>query len=122
MKRVLIIDDSEIVRQQVQSALGTAGFEVLEAADGGEGLTKIREEPSLAVVLCDVHMPVKTGLDVLEQVRNEGGLSAVPIIMLTTDADPQLMQRARSAGASAWIVKPFKPNLLVSAVQKLAGA
>jgi len=118
-KRILIVDDSATVRQQLRQALLQAGFEVLEAVDGQDGVSKIVGDPGIAAVICDVNMPRKNGLELIEEVKAKPEHARLPIMMLTTEGQPALMKRAKEAGASCWIVKPFKANLLVSAVQKL---
>jgi two-component system chemotaxis response regulator CheY len=102
-------------------ALTQAGFEVVEAVDGEDGVNKIRSDPTLAAVICDINMPKKTGLELIEEIKGGGANSHVPIVMLTTEGQPAMVQRAKAAGAKGWIVKPFKPNLLVAALQKLTG-
>jgi two-component system, chemotaxis family, chemotaxis protein CheY len=118
-RRILIIDDSATIRQQVRLALSQAGFEVVEAADGVEGVSKIRADLGLSAVICDINMPKKSGLELIEEIKAGGVNSHIPIVMLTTEGQPALVQRAKAAGAKGWIVKPFKPNLLVAALEKL---
>jgi two-component system, chemotaxis family, chemotaxis protein CheY len=118
-RRVLIVDDSATIRQQVRMALAQAGFDVVEAADGEDGIAKIRSDSQIAAVICDINMPKKTGLELIEEIRAGGANSQVPIVMLTTEGQPALVQRAKQAGAKGWIIKPFKAALLVAAVQKL---
>ena len=118
-RRVLIVDDSVAVRTQVRSALQDVGFSVLEAFDGADGVEKILGTPDLAAVICDVNMPRMDGLELLEKVMRHG--VTLPILMLTTEAQPALIQRAKKAGAKGWLVKPFKPPLLVAAIEKLTG-
>jgi two-component system chemotaxis response regulator CheY len=120
-KRVLIVDDSVTIRQQVRMALSQAGFDVVEAVDGEDGVGKIRGDSSIAAVICDVNMPKKSGLELIEEIKSGGANSGVPIVMLTTEGQPTMVQRAKQAGAKGWIVKPFKANLLVAAIQKLTG-
>jgi two-component system, chemotaxis family, chemotaxis protein CheY len=120
-KKILIVDDSATIRQQVGTVLIQAGFEVTEAVDGAEGVAKIRADAQIAAVICDINMPKKTGIELLEEVRTGGPNSNVPILMLTTEGQPELIARAKKAGAKGWIVKPFKANLLLAAVQKLTG-
>src|SRR5688572_16442566 len=120
-RRVLIVDDSATVRQQVRMALAAAGFEVIEAVDGEDGVQKIRSDSAIVAVICDVNMPKKSGLELIEEIKSGGANSGVPILMLTTEGQPALVQRAKAAGAKGWIVKPFKANLLVAAMQKLTG-
>lgn len=102
-------------------ALSQAGFDVVEATDGEDGIAKIRGDSQIAAVICDINMPKKTGLELIEEVRAGGANSQVPIVMLTTEGQPAMVQRAKQAGAKGWIIKPFKPALLVAAVQKLTG-
>jgi two-component system chemotaxis response regulator CheY len=118
--KVMIVDDSLLVRRQVGVALGIAGYQVIEACDGLDALDKL--EPSLSLIVCDVNMPRMGGLELLERIHADPRLAAVPIVMLTTEASSELFARARELGAKAWLVKPFKPDLLVAAVRKLASA
>jgi two-component system, chemotaxis family, chemotaxis protein CheY len=119
-KKVLVVDDSSTVRQQVGSALEQAGFTVIEAVDGIDGAAQIAGSPDIALVICDVNMPRMNGLEMVESVRRAPLSATMPIIMLTTEGDPSLVARAKQAGAKGWIVKPFKPELLVAAARKLA--
>ena len=119
-KTVLVIDDSETIRAHVGSVLRGAGFEVLEASDGLMGAFTIRERASdLCLVICDINMPRLDGLEMLEVLR--GQYPKLPILMLTTESRVDKVERAKKAGAKAWIIKPFKPELLVEAVSKLTG-
>jgi two-component system, chemotaxis family, chemotaxis protein CheY len=120
-KKVLIVDDSATVRQQVSRALVGAGFEVIEAMDGQFGADAIDSDDSISVVICDVNMPRMNGLDMVAAVKSKPRHSALPILMLTTDGQPHLIKRAKEIGARGWVVKPFNPVQLIAAVQKLAG-
>ena len=117
--KILVVDDSVTVRQQVSLALTQAGFSVVEASDGVDGLMQIGHHPDLSLVLCDVNMPRMDGIAMLEQMKANGARASLPVLMLTTEAAPALVDRAKKAGAKGWIVKPFKPELLVGAVRKL---
>ena len=119
-KKILIIDDSATVRQQVRKVLVDASFEVVEAADGVEGLDAIVGREDLAAVLCDVNMPRMGGLEMLEMLNAKGKPAGLPIVMLTTEGQPALVQKAKAAGAKGWIVKPFKAELLLATIRKLA--
>jgi two-component system, chemotaxis family, chemotaxis protein CheY len=119
MRRVLIIDDSEAVRRQVAQALAPAGYDVVEASDGFEGLSVIKSAVP-ALVLCDLNMPRMGGMEMLAELSRS---QLVPVmVMLTTEAQPALIRRARELGAVGWIVKPFKADLLIAAVNKLTAA
>jgi two-component system, chemotaxis family, chemotaxis protein CheY len=119
-KKILVVDDSASVRQQVSNALVQAGFDVLEAVDGVDGAEKIEAGNDIAMVICDVNMPRLNGLEMLERVKGGGKNPNLPVVMLTTEGQPQMIQKAKGFGAKGWIVKPFKPDLLVGAVKKLA--
>lgn len=121
-KIVLVVDDSSTVRQQVATALKQAGFAIVEAADGQEGLATVDSNRDIAMVVCDVNMPNMNGLEMVEKVKSKPENKALPILMLTTEGQPSMIRRARDAGAKGWIVKPFKPELLLIAVNKLVGA
>jgi len=119
VKKIVVIDDSQTIRQQVATALRQAGFEILEAVDGVDGAEVIDRTPDAALVICDVNMPKRNGLELLEGLRREDGRSPPPVLMLTTEGRPELIERARKAGAKGWLVKPFKSDLLLAAVRKL---
>jgi two-component system, chemotaxis family, chemotaxis protein CheY len=118
--KILIVDDSSLVRRQVGTALGKAGFAIDEAVDGLDALEKLAQAPDTAVVVCDVNMPRMNGIELLEQVRSKPALAAVPFLMLTTEGQPEIIGKAKTLGAKAWLIKPFKPDLLLAAVQKLS--
>lgn len=119
MTKILIVDDSITVRQQVIAALKPAGYDIAEAGDGEEALTQLLSGLAVRLVICDVNMPKLNGLDMLERLRSEASISATPVLMLTTEGQPEYIARAKSLGAKGWMVKPFKPELLVAAVKKL---
>jgi two-component system chemotaxis response regulator CheY len=118
-KKVIVIDETVTVRQQVGTALRQAGFDVIEASDGDEGAELISRTTDAAMVICDVNMPRMNGLELLELIKKDGKNAALPVLMLTTEGQPQLIERAKKGGAKGWVVKPFKPELLVAAVKKL---
>jgi two-component system chemotaxis response regulator CheY len=115
----MIVDDSAMVRLQVRRALTEGGFVVVEAVDGQDALDAIRRVPELDLIVCDVNMPRMNGLELLEHLRSDADLPAVPVVMLTTEGQPELIQQARGLGALGWIVKPFKADLLLAAARKL---
>ncbi len=116
-KKVLVVDDSAPVRQQVGLALSLAGYSVVEAFDGQDGVEKYAAHKDLAMVICDVNMPRVTGLEFLAKVGR-----AVPVVMLTTEGHADLKKKAKELGAKGWIIKPFVADLLVATVKHLAGA
>ncbi len=120
-KKVIVVDDSRTARQQVRAALASEGYEVVEAVDGVDGIAKMDANADAALVLCDVNMPNLNGIDMIEKLRKDGKGAHHTFVMLTTEAEPELVQRAKACGAKGWIVKPFKPELLLAAVRKLVG-
>lgn len=121
-KKVLLIDDSSTVRQQLRVVFDHAGFEVIEAVDGKEGLEKIQSTRDIDLVICDINMPRMSGFEVLEALQRGGRPGGPPIMMLTTESHPTLVDRARKAGARGWVVKPFRADQLVAAARKLTPA
>jgi two-component system chemotaxis response regulator CheY len=118
---ILIIDDSETVRQQVKDTLEEAGYHVLEACDGQAGMETIDSKPSLAMIICDLNMPRMDGLQFLEAYRASDRATHLPVVMLTTARCPEEIDKAKRLGARGWIVKPFQPDRLVSTVRWIAG-
>jgi len=122
MKKVLVVDDSPTIRQQIGRALTEAGFEVIEATDGVDGIDKIAADKGIGIVILDINMPRMNGLEMLEKVKQHADSGHLPVIMLTSEGQKSLIERAKRAGAKGWIVKPFKSELLVGAVRKLIAA
>lgn len=116
--KILVVDDSQMVREQVSKALTAAGFTIIEAVDGADALEKLDATADLSLVVCDVNMPVMSGIDFLERKRGVGA----PVVMLTTEGQPDLIKRAKALGAKGWVMKPFKPELLVAAAKKLTAS
>ena len=120
-KTVLTIDDSRTMREMLNHALVEAGYRVLQAVDGVEGLEVLQANGGIIdVVITDINMPRLDGFGVIEGVRADPAHRATPILVLTTESDAAKKERARSAGATGWIVKPFNPVKLVDAVRRVA--
>lgn len=120
-KKILVIDDAAAVRQVVDLSLRTKQFEVIEAADGEEGLRRLRES-EVDLIICDVKMPNIDGIQFLETLKHDPAYAEfrfIPIIMLTTEAGMAMKQKGKDLGARAWLVKPFLPEQLIAAVEKL---
>jgi two-component system chemotaxis response regulator CheY len=118
-KKIIVIDDSQTIREQVTATLRQAGFDVFEAVDGVDGAEVIERTLDASLVICDVNMPKKNGIELLESLSKDERSRAIPVIMLTSEGRPQLIERARKAGARGWLVKPVKADLLLAAVRKL---
>lgn len=120
-KTILTIDDSASVRQMVALTLAAAGHTVIEAGDGADGYDKAIAQPVHAV-LTDLNMPVMNGIEFIKKFRQHPSSKGVPIIFLTTESDDALKAEAKAAGATGWIVKPFKQDQLVAVIKKVTGA
>jgi len=118
---ILAIDDSRTIRELLKQALGNAGFHVTTADDGVDGCETF-ERIETDVVITDINMPRMDGFGVIETIRAGSTNSRVPILVLTTESGDDLKARARSAGATGWIVKPFDDASLISALKRVAGA
>lgn len=118
-RTILTVDDSTTVRQMVTFTLKTAGYDVIEANDGQDALTRLTQP--LALVVTDLNMPKLDGIGLIKLLRAHPTFRYVPIVVLTTESEVAKKQEARSAGATAWIVKPFRPEQLVAVVQKVLG-
>jgi len=117
-KTIMIIDDSASLRLVVSIALSEAGYDVLEAMDGKDALSKLHGQ-KVHLMISDVNMPNMDGISFLKAVRQLPDYKFTPIIMLTTEAGEDKKREGQAAGARAWVVKPFKPEVLLSAVAKL---
>jgi two-component system chemotaxis response regulator CheY len=119
-KTILSVDDSASMRQMVKLTLSSAGYSVLEAADGKEALARIGDA-EISMVLTDLNMPNMDGLTLIRELRKLPSCKFIPIIFLTTESDEGKKAEARQAGATAWITKPFKQEQLLAVVKKVLG-
>ncbi|KIX18698.1 MULTISPECIES: response regulator [Paracoccus] len=118
--RILAVDDSPTIRALVSKALRNAGFDVFLAVDGVDGVGALSEaNPHL--IITDINMPRMDGFGLIENVRATGAYADVPILVLTTESGADLKARARSAGATGWIVKPFEDERLIAVIDKVLG-
>ncbi len=119
-KIIMTVDDSASVRQMVSFTLKQNGYEVIEAVDGSDALDKLKDR-KIDLLLTDLNMPKLDGIGVIKAVRASGDNRFIPIIMLTTESQDRKKSEGRAAGATAWIVKPFKPEQLVGVIKKVLG-
>ena len=117
-KRIMIVDDSTSLRQMVVFTLEGARYDAVEAADGTEGIEKLAGN-SIDLIITDLNMPGMDGMTFIKEVRNMPAYRYVPILVLTTESDTLKREESRAAGATGWIVKPFKPDKLLGVVEKL---
>ncbi len=118
MKQVLTVDDSASVRQMVGFTLRNAGYGVSEAVNGRDGLEKAKGQ-KFELVITDLNMPEMDGIEMITGLRRIPDYSFTPILMLTTESQPEKKDAGRKAGATGWIVKPFQAEQLIAVVQKL---
>jgi two-component system chemotaxis response regulator CheY len=117
-KTILVVDDSASLRQVVNLTLQSAGYDVIEACDGKDALTKL-DGKKVHLIISDVNMPNMDGISLLKEVKKHPSYKFTPIIMLTTEAGENKKQEGQAAGAKAWVVKPFQPQQMLAAVSKL---
>lgn len=122
MAQILVVDDSEAVRNEVSGFLSGNGFDVISAVDGKDGLNKLKGDSSVKLVITDVNMPNMDGLTMSEKIRSDLGNSSVHILVLTTENDANMKQRGKAAGVKGWIVKPFNGPSALGPIKKLVGA
>lgn len=120
-KTILSVDDSASVRQMVKLTLTGAGYQVLQANDGAEGLAMARSN-TVDMVVTDLNMPVMNGLALIRELRKLSNYTGVPILFLTTESDAEMKKEAKAAGATGWITKPFQQDQLLGVVKKVLGA
>ncbi|HNX22689.1 MAG TPA: response regulator [Spirochaetota bacterium] len=117
-KKIMVIDDSNAVRQSLLFTLKSAGYEVVEAANGVDALNLMREH-IIGLFISDVNMPEMDGITLLKKIKEDRNYKHTPVIMLTTEAGGDMINEGKEAGARAWMIKPFQPEQLINAVKKL---
>jgi two-component system chemotaxis response regulator CheY len=117
-KSILIVDDSASLRQVVSIALRGAGYDVIEACDGRDALSKLTGQ-KVHLMISDVNMPNMDGISFVKAVKQLPAYKFTPIVMLTTESQDEKKREGQAAGAKAWVVKPFKPEQMLGVVQKL---
>ena len=118
-KTILTVDDSTTMRAMLMLALSDAGFKVVQAVDGVQGLEMLSHQTP-DVIITDINMPRLDGFGFIEGVRKDQRHRAIPVLVLTTESDDTKKERARRAGATGWIVKPFNAEKLVTAIRRVA--
>ena len=119
-EKILIVDDSVSMRQMTNMILAGAGYEVVQAVDGKDGLAKMSAD--IKVVITDYNMPNMNGIEFIKAVRSGAVNKSVPILMVTTESEDSKKQEGKSAGATGWITKPFDKDTLLQTIKKVAGS
>jgi two-component system chemotaxis response regulator CheY len=118
-KTIMTVDDSASIRQMVSFTLRSEGFEVVEATDGKDALAKLN--PSVSLIITDLNMPNMDGIGLIKEVLQSLSYRFLPIVLLTTESQDEKKLEARKAGATGWIVKPFRAEQLIAVVKKVLG-
>lgn len=120
-KTILTIDDSASIRQMVMLTLSSAGHDVIQAINGSDGYDKAVGN-TVHAIITDLNMPVMNGIEFIRKYRQHPSSKGIPIILLTTESGEDLKRQAKEAGATGWIVKPFKQDQLLAVIKKVTGA
>lgn len=118
--KIMVVDDSASIRQLVGFTLKNAGYDVVEASDGRDAVSKLSGN-RVGMLITDLNMPNMDGIELVRKVRGDASHKFIPIIMLTTESQDAKKQEGKAAGATGWIVKPFKPDQLLAVVKKVFG-
>ena len=118
-KRILIVDDSELVRTMLSETLNEAGYDVVEAINGKDALDKISDKPA-DMIISDLNMPEMNGVELIRKIRSRKENRFIPIIMLTVEDAIKIREEGKAAGVSGWLVKPFKPESVLSIVKLIS--
>jgi two-component system chemotaxis response regulator CheY len=119
MKRILTVDDSRTMRDMLRATLASAGYDVIQAVDGEDGVRVLGNDP-VDVIITDINMPKMDGYGFIEACRANPVHKATPILVLTTESSQEKRGRAREAGATGWLVKPFDPTRLLQVVERVS--
>ena len=119
-KTVLIVDDASLIRSVASKAAEAAGFNVVTAVDGTDGIAKLKEN-DIDLIFSDINMPQMGGLEMVEVIKKDEANKFLPIVMLTTESSPELKAKGKALGVKAWLVKPFNKAKFLLALQKLIG-
>ena len=117
--KILVVDDSSSMRQMIKFSLMEEGYDVTEAVDGEDGLKKLEAMDECLLIFSDINMPNMNGIEFIKNVRAGSKFKFVPIVILTTESETSKRQEGSSAGATAWMVKPFTPEQLTNVIKKV---
>lgn len=117
-KKIMVVDDSNAIRQSLVFTLKSAGYDAIEASNGAVALD-LMKECNVGLFISDVNMPEMDGITLLRKIKEDDSYKHTPFIMLTTESSRDMIESGKKAGAKAWIIKPFQPDQLLDAVKKL---
>jgi len=120
-KTILIVDDAISMRGLLSMTLSNIGYNVVEANDGKDALIKLSSAGKVDLIISDLNMPNMDGIELIKALKLEPKYKFIPVVMLTTEGQESKKEEGRAAGAKAWIVKPFKPDVLHGVVKKIIG-
>ena len=120
-KKILVVDDSSMIRLIVSKAAKKSGYDVVEASNGQEGIDQLLKHNDISLILCDINMPIMDGLSMIKNLKEYDNFKYIPIVMLTTETDEALKTQGRDLGVKAWMVKPFNEKTFLKAMMKLIG-
>jgi two-component system chemotaxis response regulator CheY len=117
-KKIMVVDDSNTIRQSLKAVLQSEGYEVVEAANGVDALIKMKEN-AIGLFISDINMPEMDGIALLKKIKEDENYKHTPVIMLTTESTGDMITKGKEAGARAWMIKPFLSEHLLEVVKKL---
>ena len=119
--KILVVDDSITARKIIVNALAESEWEIIEAQDGNDGLEKLKAHPEIKVIFSDINMPWLNGLEMVEKIKENDALAQIPICMLTTETSPESLEKAKSLGVNAFLVKPVQQAQLLAVIDSFTG-
>jgi len=119
MAKILVVDDSILIRRAAQNVLNGTGHELITANNGQEAIDILRSNPSIDIIFSDVNMPVMNGIEMCQAISKTPGINRIPIVMLTTESGSGYKDKAKGLGIKAWMVKPFDKEKFLYAIEKL---
>jgi two-component system chemotaxis response regulator CheY len=121
--KILLVDDSSTMRRIQKNTLASLGYtDVIEAEDGADALEKLRQNPDVQLTLMDWNMPNMTGIESLKAIKNNPATKAIPVMMVTSEAEKSKIVEAIQNGASNYLVKPFEADALKEKIAGIVGA
>lgn len=118
-KRILVVDDSESIRELIAIGLEMQGYDVIRGVNGEDGFKRLQENSDCSLVITDMNMPIMDGLSFLKKIRAESSSKFLPVLIITSEVQEAKRREAREAGATGWITKPFANQQLITVIKRL---